>query len=166
MRVARAVRADAADVRRDALDLAVELAGRNPRALGASFESDARAWLQLVPPDERVAALTRIVALVDRRADLAALRADVLDELTRARPDDPALWLALGEARAQLGDRAAARVAFEQHVAHANHPGPAAEAILKAAERGAVEAYVPWQWGPIMSIIRAIPSFLFSRTNI
>lgn len=127
--LARAVRADAADVRRDALDLAVELAGRNPRALGASFESDARAWLQLVPPDERVAALTRIVALVDRRADLAALRADVLDELTRARPDDPALWLALGEARAQLGDRAAARVAFEQHVAHANHPGPAAEAI-------------------------------------
>ncbi|MCB9744655.1 MAG: SDR family NAD(P)-dependent oxidoreductase [Alphaproteobacteria bacterium] len=44
--------------------------------------------------------------------------------------------------------------------------GPAAEAILKAAERGAVESYVPWQWGPIMSIIRAIPSFLFSRTNI
>ncbi|MCB9797580.1 MAG: SDR family NAD(P)-dependent oxidoreductase [Alphaproteobacteria bacterium] len=44
--------------------------------------------------------------------------------------------------------------------------GEAAEAILKHAARGSAQAYVPWQWGPIMAIIRAIPSFIFSRTNI
>ncbi len=41
----------------------------------------------------------------------------------------------------------------------------AAEACWRAIRRGAVTAYVPWQWRPIMAIIRAVPSFIFRRLS-
>jgi NAD(P)-dependent dehydrogenase (short-subunit alcohol dehydrogenase family) len=42
----------------------------------------------------------------------------------------------------------------------------AAELILKAARSGATERYVPRQWFVLMTVIRAIPSFLFRKLNI
>ncbi len=42
----------------------------------------------------------------------------------------------------------------------------AAELILKAARYGATERYVPRQWFVLMTVIRAIPSFLFRKLNI
>jgi short-subunit dehydrogenase len=39
----------------------------------------------------------------------------------------------------------------------------AAEIILKKASRGAVTAYVPARWRLVMTIIRSIPSFIFSK---
>lgn len=41
-----------------------------------------------------------------------------------------------------------------------------ASGIVKARDRGAAIAHVPWPWRPIMMVIRAIPSFLFRRTNL
>jgi short-subunit dehydrogenase len=42
----------------------------------------------------------------------------------------------------------------------------AARRIARAVERGEHTVYVPWQWRPIMAIIRAIPSFLFRKLSI
>ena len=42
----------------------------------------------------------------------------------------------------------------------------AAQLILRARDRGAAVAYVPFRWRLIMSVIRAIPSFLFRRLDI
>lgn len=42
----------------------------------------------------------------------------------------------------------------------------AAERILKAARRGAVVAYVPARWRPLMWVIRAIPSLVFRRLKV
>lgn len=42
----------------------------------------------------------------------------------------------------------------------------AAELILKAAGRGTVTAYVPARWRVVMTVIRAIPSFIFTRLGI
>ncbi len=42
----------------------------------------------------------------------------------------------------------------------------AALGIFRAISRGATIAYVPRRWGPIMAVIRAIPSALFRRTNL
>lgn len=42
----------------------------------------------------------------------------------------------------------------------------AAEIILDKARRGAVTAYVPARWRLVMTIIRAIPSFIFTRLGI
>ena len=45
-----------------------------------------------------------------------------------------------------------------------------AEACARAAishmRAGSVEAYVHWAWSPIMTVIQAVPSFVFRRTNI
>jgi short-subunit dehydrogenase len=42
----------------------------------------------------------------------------------------------------------------------------AAEIILKKARRGAVSAYVPARWRLVMTIVRSIPSFIFSKLGI
>jgi decaprenylphospho-beta-D-erythro-pentofuranosid-2-ulose 2-reductase len=42
----------------------------------------------------------------------------------------------------------------------------AAEIILAKARRGVVVAYVPARWRLVMSIIRSVPSFIFSRLGI
>jgi len=42
----------------------------------------------------------------------------------------------------------------------------AAEIILGKARRGVVTAYVPARWRVVMTIIRSIPSFIFSRLGI
>jgi len=42
----------------------------------------------------------------------------------------------------------------------------AAKGVLKAAQQGKREAYIPWQWRYIMTIIRAIPSPLFQKMNL
>jgi short-subunit dehydrogenase len=42
----------------------------------------------------------------------------------------------------------------------------AAAEILSAIQRGRREVYVPFQWRPIMAVIRAIPSVLFRRLDI
>ncbi len=42
----------------------------------------------------------------------------------------------------------------------------AAHIILNAARRGTVTAYVPARWRLVMSVIRAIPSFIFTRLGI
>jgi NADP-dependent 3-hydroxy acid dehydrogenase YdfG len=42
----------------------------------------------------------------------------------------------------------------------------AADGILRACAGGPEVAYVPAVWGPIMAVIRAIPSAIFRRTNI
>lgn len=42
----------------------------------------------------------------------------------------------------------------------------AAEIILKKARRGVVTAYVPARWRLVMTIIRSIPSFIFSKLGI
>jgi len=42
----------------------------------------------------------------------------------------------------------------------------AAEIILAKARRGTVTAYVPARWRLVMTIIRSIPSFVFSRLGI
>jgi short-subunit dehydrogenase len=42
----------------------------------------------------------------------------------------------------------------------------AAEIILAKARRGVVVAYVPARWRLVMTIIRSIPSFIFSRLGI
>jgi NAD(P)-dependent dehydrogenase (short-subunit alcohol dehydrogenase family) len=41
-----------------------------------------------------------------------------------------------------------------------------ARQALSHMRSGTVEAYVPLAWWPIMSVIRAVPSFVFRRTNI
>lgn len=41
-----------------------------------------------------------------------------------------------------------------------------AEGIVKARDRSAAIAHVPWVWRPIMWVIRAIPSFVFRRLDI
>ena len=41
--------------------------------------------------------------------------------------------------------------------------GRAAEIILKKARRGVVTAYVPARWRVVMTIVRSIPSFIFSQ---
>lgn len=45
-------------------------------------------------------------------------------------------------------------------------PDRAAEIILAKARRGAVTAYVPARWRVVMTIIRAIPSMIFTRLGI
>lgn len=45
-------------------------------------------------------------------------------------------------------------------------PDQAAREILDAAMKGQAVAYVPAVWGPIMRLVRAIPSRLFRRLNI
>jgi len=45
-------------------------------------------------------------------------------------------------------------------------PDRAAEIILRAARRGAVTAYVPARWRLVMTVIRSIPSFIFTRLGI
>jgi decaprenylphospho-beta-D-erythro-pentofuranosid-2-ulose 2-reductase len=42
----------------------------------------------------------------------------------------------------------------------------AAKQIVRAAAAGKQLAYIPWQWRPIMFIIRNIPSFLFKKLKI
>ncbi len=42
----------------------------------------------------------------------------------------------------------------------------AAEIILNKARRGVVTAYVPARWRLVMTIVRSIPSFIFSRLGI
>lgn len=42
----------------------------------------------------------------------------------------------------------------------------AARGALAHVQAGSVEAYVPAVWGPIMTLIRLIPSSIFRRTNI
>lgn len=42
----------------------------------------------------------------------------------------------------------------------------AASGILAHARAGSVEGYVPAPWWPIMTVIQAVPSFIFRRTNI
>jgi len=42
----------------------------------------------------------------------------------------------------------------------------AATGVLKLAERGTGSGYVPLIWWPIMSIIQAVPSFIFRKTNV
>lgn len=42
----------------------------------------------------------------------------------------------------------------------------AAEIILNKARRGVVTAYVPARWRLVMTVIRSIPSFIFSRLGI
>ena len=42
----------------------------------------------------------------------------------------------------------------------------AAEIILDKARRGAATAYVPARWRLVMTVIRAIPSFIFTRLGI
>ena len=39
----------------------------------------------------------------------------------------------------------------------------AAEIILNKARRGVVTAYVPARWRPVMTVVRSIPSFIFSK---
>ena len=41
----------------------------------------------------------------------------------------------------------------------------AAKGIVKAIRRGATSAYIPIQWMPIMTVIRAIPSIVFRRMS-
>ena len=45
-------------------------------------------------------------------------------------------------------------------------PDRAAREILAAAEHDQQTAYIPAVWGPIMRLIRALPSRLFRRLNI
>jgi len=45
-------------------------------------------------------------------------------------------------------------------------PEGIAPAIVDAIERGARVAYVPWFWGPIMAVLRAVPRFVFERLPI
>ena len=45
-------------------------------------------------------------------------------------------------------------------------PDRAAEIICRAAHRGAVTAYVPARWRAVMTVIRSIPSFIFTRLGI
>ncbi|MEB3359814.1 MAG: SDR family oxidoreductase [Synechococcales bacterium] len=45
-------------------------------------------------------------------------------------------------------------------------PDQVAAQILRALNRGQNIAYVPWFWFGIMSIIRAIPEFIFKRLNL
>lgn len=42
----------------------------------------------------------------------------------------------------------------------------AADGILRMIDRGTTEGYVPFIWKPIMTVIRSVPSFIFSKTNI
>ena len=42
----------------------------------------------------------------------------------------------------------------------------AADGALALMRAGTGEGYVPAVWGPIMAIIRSVPSFIFRRTNI
>jgi uncharacterized membrane protein len=42
----------------------------------------------------------------------------------------------------------------------------AAGIILAKAGSGSVSAYVPARWRAVMTVIRAIPSFVFSRLGI
>ena len=42
-------------------------------------------------------------------------------------------------------------------------PERVARDILRAVERGVVEAYVPWYWGPIMGVVRNLPEPIFQR---
>lgn len=42
-------------------------------------------------------------------------------------------------------------------------PARAAREIVRAIDRGAREAYVPWYWRPIMAIVRRTPEALFQR---
>jgi NAD(P)-dependent dehydrogenase (short-subunit alcohol dehydrogenase family) len=45
-------------------------------------------------------------------------------------------------------------------------PERAAEIILAKARRGAVTAYVPARWRLVMTVVRAIPSFIFTRLGV
>ncbi|MCP4804304.1 MAG: SDR family NAD(P)-dependent oxidoreductase [Proteobacteria bacterium] len=42
----------------------------------------------------------------------------------------------------------------------------AADGVLALAQSGTGEGYVPKIWWPIMSIIKAVPSFIFRKTNV
>lgn len=42
----------------------------------------------------------------------------------------------------------------------------AADEIISALEGGAIEAFVPAIWRPIMFVVRNVPSFVFTKTNI
>ncbi len=42
-------------------------------------------------------------------------------------------------------------------------PGPVAASIIAALDQGATEAFVPWYWRPIMSIVRKTPESLFQK---
>jgi NADP-dependent 3-hydroxy acid dehydrogenase YdfG len=42
----------------------------------------------------------------------------------------------------------------------------AAQGILRARDRNRAISYVPFQWRPIMAVIRSIPSFVFRRLNV
>lgn len=41
-----------------------------------------------------------------------------------------------------------------------------AASIVKARDRHRAIAYAPWQWWPIMTVLKHVPSFVFRRTNI
>jgi decaprenylphospho-beta-D-erythro-pentofuranosid-2-ulose 2-reductase len=42
-------------------------------------------------------------------------------------------------------------------------PRPVARSIVRAAERGAADVYVPWYWQPIMATVRNLPERIFQR---
>jgi short-subunit dehydrogenase len=42
-------------------------------------------------------------------------------------------------------------------------PARAARDIVRAIDRGAREAYVPWYWRPILWVVRNTPEALFQR---
>jgi decaprenylphospho-beta-D-erythro-pentofuranosid-2-ulose 2-reductase len=42
----------------------------------------------------------------------------------------------------------------------------AADSCWRAIRRGSAEAYMPRQWGPIMTVIRSIPSLIFRRLDL
>lgn len=44
-------------------------------------------------------------------------------------------------------------------------PQDVARACLKLARRGPEIAYVPWFWGPVMAVVKAIPEPLFKRLD-
>jgi hypothetical protein len=42
----------------------------------------------------------------------------------------------------------------------------AVDGTLALIDRGVTEGYVPAAWGPIMAVIRALPSVVFRRLNV
>lgn len=42
-------------------------------------------------------------------------------------------------------------------------PGPVAAAIIRALDAGVAEAFVPWYWRPIMSVVRNTPEAVFQK---
>jgi short-subunit dehydrogenase len=45
-------------------------------------------------------------------------------------------------------------------------PQAVAASIVRAIDRGAPVVYTPWFWRPIMSVIKAVPEFIFRRLTL